>query len=217
MTCCDQCRGLERLFDEKSARRQWKRYIRKGADSATHILVSMVRPLPPSEKSLLDIGGGIGTIQLELLGDTTLGFQRATNVDASSGYQIVAREAAKERDLVDRIDYVFGDFIEVAHSVGLHGVVTLDKVICCYPNMHDLLRHAARRSSSLLAVSYPKDVWWTHVFRWMTSVAMAVIRNPFRMHIHADQDVEKVLSAEGFTQIQRRTTAFWQIRLWRRT
>jgi hypothetical protein len=43
-------------------------------------------------------------------------------------------------------------------------VVTLDRVVCCYPDAETLLRAAAQRARKLVAFTYPRDRWYVRVF-----------------------------------------------------
>ncbi len=213
MTCCTHCQGVDRMFDEKGARKDLARYSRKGADAATRSLIDSVRPRVVQGDTLLDIGGGIGVIQTSLLAS---GVARATDVDASTGYQTVAREHASAQGVVDRIAYQFGDFVDVASGIEPHDIVTLDKVICCYPDMRSLLSRAAEHSTRIVAIVYPKDRWWTKMFVSMGALALKIIRMGFRPYIHADAAVEQVMASNGFRLTDREDRLFWQIRVWER-
>ena len=64
--------------------------------------------------TFLDIGGGIGAIQHELI---DAGVSHATNVDASAPYLDAAREESERRGYAGRVTYLHGDFVELAGSV----------------------------------------------------------------------------------------------------
>ena len=80
---CPQCVGVEKLFDEKYAKRELKRYQRKGPVKTTRLLIEAIRTEGVKDLSLLDIGGGIGAIQFELF---EAGVSRATDVEAATDY-----------------------------------------------------------------------------------------------------------------------------------
>ena len=64
---CSQCMGADKFFNDKFARKELKRYRRRGPVRATLRLIQAIKDHDIRESSLLDIGGGIGVIQLELL------------------------------------------------------------------------------------------------------------------------------------------------------
>src|SRR5689334_23733343 len=126
------CDGFASVFDEATARRDRDRYHRDGPDTTTRLLLELLTPYRSAGSSVLDIGGGIGIIDLELL---RAGAGHATLVDASTAYLAVARDEARRAGLLDRLAFVEGDFVRHAAPVGRADVVTLDRVICCYPDV----------------------------------------------------------------------------------
>ncbi|UCC73007.1 MAG: methyltransferase domain-containing protein [Gemmatimonadota bacterium] len=78
--------------------------------------------------TLLDIGGGVGVIQHELL---DAGARGATGVEAVPRYLAAARGEAERRGHAERVDLVLGDFVELAGAIEPADMVTLDRVICC--------------------------------------------------------------------------------------
>ncbi|MCH7500500.1 MAG: methyltransferase domain-containing protein [Nitrospinae bacterium] len=100
-------------------------------------LIAFLKEHEVTGKSLLDIGGGIGAIQHELV---AAGAARVTSVDASSGYLAISRKEAESRGYADRASYHYGDFVDLADSVDDADIVTLDKVLCCYDKVDDLVK-----------------------------------------------------------------------------
>jgi magnesium-protoporphyrin O-methyltransferase len=119
---CPQCEGIELVFDEESIAKERKFYERDGADKTTLWLVEAIKEAGVEGLSLLDIGGGLGAIQHELL---SAGAKKATHVDASSAYIEAAKEEAKQRKLSDKIEWRHGDFVDLASELDSAGVVTL--------------------------------------------------------------------------------------------
>ncbi len=101
MDCC-QCQGIEGLFNQREAARRLKAFQRKGSETSTRVLLDALRAAGIEGATLLDIGGGIGAIQLELLG---AGASSATDVDASTAYISAARDEAARRGFGDRVTY----------------------------------------------------------------------------------------------------------------
>jgi len=61
--------------------------------------------------TVLNIGGGVGVIQFELL---AAGASHATVVEASSAYLDAAREESDRRGLDRAVSYESGDYIDLA-------------------------------------------------------------------------------------------------------
>jgi ubiquinone/menaquinone biosynthesis C-methylase UbiE len=128
MSCC-QCEGIREEFDPRLAKRELRRYVRSGLRKSTRLLLEGIRACGLRSATLLDVGGGVGVIHHELLGDGTA--SAATHLDASPAYISVAREEATRRGHGDRVRFIEGDFVELASSLEAVDIVTLDRVICC--------------------------------------------------------------------------------------
>src|SRR5690348_2011771 len=128
----DCCQPAANIFDRRQAERELRRFRRGGPDKTTRTLVRAVRDTlgeaALAGASVLDIGGGIGAIQLELLG---MGAGSAISVDASPAYVEAATEEAARRGYAARITHRAANFVEVAPEVAPADIVTLERVICC--------------------------------------------------------------------------------------
>src|SRR5262245_16667870 len=153
--CCDFRTGAKQMFSTKVAEGDLKRYRRRGPNPTTRLLRDGI-VAAGGGRTVLDIGGGIGALSYELLGR---GFERSTIVDASPGYLEVARRTTAERGLGGRVEIREGDFVEQAPELPPADVVTLDRVVCCYPDYRPLLEAAAAHGTRVLAYSYPRERW----------------------------------------------------------
>jgi hypothetical protein len=207
VNCC--CQGVDEVFGERTARHDLARYRRRGPSKPTRRLLEAVRQEGVEDASVLDIGGGIGAIQYELL---DAGAQRATAVEAASAYVRVAREEAQRRGLGDRIAHEAGDFVELADRVEPADVVTLDRVICCYPDMESLVGRSADRARRVYALVYPQDRWWVGLGIRATNLFMRVSRRAYRAYLHRTDDVDAVARAHGVAPPHaRRAGPVWQV------
>jgi hypothetical protein len=213
MTCCGHCRDAGDFFNERTARRELKRYLRRGPDKPTRLLVEQIQQNSISGKTLLDIGGGIGAIQLELFSN---GLKRSVNVDASAAYQSVSKAAAVSRRVADRTEYHYGDFTDLAESLPQAGIVTLDKVVCCYPDAEKLLRTSLQKCTGLLGLVYPRVNAFTKTGFGMVNLWFRVRRSEFRTYLHSPQFVDAMIREDGFRQLSRQTTILWQIVVYER-
>lgn len=102
--------------------------------------------------TILEVGGGIGALQLELL---DAGAAAATNVELSGGYEEAAAELFGDRVGVER---VVADF--VGADVAPHDIVVLHRVVCCYPDVDALVGAAARSARRELVLTYPQERRW---------------------------------------------------------
>lgn len=139
------------------------------------------------EGTVLDVGGGLGILSLELL---DAGFSRAVVVDASSAYLAAASEEASRRGRLSLTEFTHGDFLEVAGKMAPSNVVTLDRVVCCYPSYEPLLEQALHLANAGFAVSYPRDRRFVRLGMWLENALRRWRGNPFRTFVHARTAIE---------------------------
>ena len=210
--CASFFAANQRQFSDAVARRDLKRYRRRGPDQTTRLLRDAILGAGRGG-TVLDVGAGIGALSFELLG---AGAERVTAVEAAPAYVAAAREEAGRRNISDRLDLVNGDFVSVAGDVMPADVVTMDRVVCCYPAYQPLLEAALHRSRRLLAFSYPRDRWYVRAAVGMQNLSRALFRNPFRGFVHSARGMEALLEQHGFVRLRRRETLKWSADLYAR-
>jgi magnesium-protoporphyrin O-methyltransferase len=209
-TCC---RLTDRAFTKREARREASLYRRRGPARQTQELLDAIRSLGFRAASLLDIGGGIGVLHHGLLDDVA---RTAVHVDASLAYLREARGEAVRRGHGERVTFVHSDFTDIASDLPDADIVTLDRVVCCYPDVRSLLTAAARKSRSLLAMSYPRQTWYTRLGVHLLNAFQRLRRDPFRSFIHPVGEMEQLLGAEGMQRISLRRLSIWEVAVYRR-
>jgi magnesium-protoporphyrin O-methyltransferase len=208
MSCCPQCVGIEEQFGRKRAARELRRYRRRGPDRPTRLLIEALRAQGVEGLTLLDVGGGVGAIQHELM---HAGARSATHVDASAAYLEAARDEARRRGHAERITRLHGDFVELAEHVPAADVVTLDKVICCYPEMERLVAESAARARELYGLVYPRERVALRVGLRLGNAFLRLRGSPFRAYLHSSAAVDATVRDQGLRRLSYRTTAMWQI------
>ena len=148
------CSAMGSFYDEKRAATDLRKYREKGPIPSTHALIEALKAEGVEGTTLLDIGGGIGAIQHELL---DAGVTHATCVDASAPYLDAARQEGGSRGHEGRVTYVHGDFAELADSIPPADIVTVDRVLNVYPDWERLAGLAAAHAQRLLGLVYPRD------------------------------------------------------------
>lgn len=212
MDCC-QCQAIESLFDRKKADQELKQYRRSGPRKTTRILLDALMAEDIEGMTLLDIGGGIGVVQHELL---TAGAKSATNVDAATAYIAVAKEEAERRGHADRVSHHYGNFVDLAPGIPPADIVTLDRVICCYHDMRSLVGLSAERAQKLYGVVYPRDTWWMKAGMRVMNLMMWTFRSPFRGFVHPTASVEAIVRQAGFTRRFHHAGFIWQVAVYGR-
>jgi magnesium-protoporphyrin O-methyltransferase len=212
---CKHCCGADQLFDLKGAEKALKKYRKRGLTTVSRRLFSaLFDDREMKEKTLLDIGGGIGALQWEFLKS---GGRRTYSVDASSGYQQVAASYALEKNLIEQVNFVLGDFTDHADQIPTVDFVTLDKVLCCYPDYGILLDLSLLRCRESIAISYPLGGLIAKFITKFTHLYLMLKKNPFRTYIHSPKEIEKRILSHGFKRSSRRVFFPWHIQVYSRS
>ena len=212
MTCA-HCSDAQQLFNQRRARRELKKYRRKGAQGSTRLLIDTLRKLDTAHGSLLDVGGGIGAIQHELV---SAGVAEVTSVDASEAYLNASRAEAERRGYADRATYRVGDFIDVATELPDADVVTLDRVVCCYPDMPRLVVASAAKARRLYGLVFPRRRWPVRIVIRCMNILEALKRNAFRVFIHPPEAIDATVRAQGFELARTADTFLWRVAIYAR-
>ena len=163
---------------------------------------------------MLDIGGGVGAIQHELL---DAGATRATGVDASPAYLRAAREEAQRRGHGGRVGYHEGDFVALADGIEAADVVTLDRVICCYPDMEALVGSSAQRARRVYGLVHPREAWWTRLGVGVGNLSLRLARRRFRAYVHPVAAVDAVARDSGLAlRLRENAGPIWQVAVYTR-
>jgi magnesium-protoporphyrin O-methyltransferase len=207
------CEITDHAFSESEVKAELRGYRRQGPPKQTKLLLEAIRSLGLKNAALLDIGGGIGAIHHELLEDVA---QTATHVDASSAYLKEARAEAARRGHGERVMFVHADFTDAAPNIPPADIVTLDRVVCCYPDFRGLLKAAADHSRKALALTYPRETWYLRIFLKAANFFQRLRRDPFRVFIHPVAEMDSLIKAQGFERIALRRLLVWEMTLYQK-
>lgn len=205
MTGCCAKSNYDEMFDERQARRDAKHYRRKGLDPAARWIVDVTRGQGIEGAVMLEPGGGVGAIQIELLKS---GAGRSTVVELSGRYEQEAIRLARDAGLEARIHRRVGDFSST--DVEPADVVVMHRVVCCYGDYEQLLATAADRSRRLLVFSYPPSNLGVRLLMGIANLLMRLRRHPFRIFAHPAAALRDAVQRRGFELVAQRRRGFWK-------
>ncbi len=201
-------------YDEKIAAAELRSYRKKGPNPWTRALVEALEAEGVQGTTLLDIGGGIGAIQHELL---AAGAVSATSVDASFAYLDAAREESDRRGLRGRVTYHHGDFVELAPSVPSADVVTLERVLNVYPDWERLAALSAERARRLYGIVIPRNTPFVRIVISAINLVMRLKRKRIRAAVVPIDAIDRVLGRMGFRRhSSMQVGPAWQVAIYRR-
>ena len=201
--------GYEQEFDARFARRLAREYRRHGLTAPARSIVDFAESNDLDGASVLEVGGGIGDIQLELL---RKGAGRTTNLELSGAYEAEAAKLLDEKGLRGRATRLLGVDLAVSpDAVEPADIVILHRVVCCYPHYDALLTEAARHARRVVIFSHPPRTWFTRALLGAGNLFYRLTGNPYRAFAHSPESMIEVLGQHGFEPRYRHRDGPWSV------
>jgi magnesium-protoporphyrin O-methyltransferase len=211
----DDCCGVpdagryDAVFGATFARDVARRYRRRGLTGTERRIVDFVTSTGIVDASVLEVGGGVGEIQLELL---SRGASRSVNLELSSAYEKEAAELIARAGVSGRVTRILGvDLAREPEAVERADVVILHRVVCCYPDYEALLAAAAGRALRSVVFSYPPRSWLT---RWgvaFENLMFRLSRRSYRGFVHPPGAMAEVVRRSGLEPTFRSRGFAWSV------
>jgi magnesium-protoporphyrin O-methyltransferase len=207
MSCCNP-RGCDEFFSPRFARRAARRYRKRGLDEAARRIVEFLEARGIEGASVLEIGGGVGEIQVELL---ERGAARTLNLELSPAYEEEAKALLRERGLEGSAERRLHDIAVEPAGVEPADVVVLNRVVCCYPDYERLLGAAADHAQRALVFSYPRRNAISRLVVALENIAFRLRRMQFRTFAHPPAAMLAVLAEHGLRPMYAHRGLVWQV------
>ena len=208
MSDCCTPRGYRRIFSQRSAEGEAKRYRRRGLDVTSKRIVDLLRSRGVEGSTVLEVGGGVGAIQIELL---KAGASRAVSIELTPTYEEAASALLRETGFQDRVQRRVVDFVDAGPEVEAADIVVMNRVVCCYPDMPRLTGSAADHTRRLLVMSFPKSRWWTRLLLGMANLGMRLVRLEFRTFLHEPAAILRTAEGHGLETRSDQPGLFWEV------
>jgi 2-polyprenyl-3-methyl-5-hydroxy-6-metoxy-1,4-benzoquinol methylase len=205
--CCDHD-DYQSVFSRRFARRQSKRYQRRGLTPAAQGIVNFASSRGIADATVLEIGGGVGHLHLELL---RRGASHVINLEISENYEAEAARVLAEAGMTDRVTRRFLDVAQTPDEVEPADVVVLHRVVCCYPNYAMLLKAAAAHARKTLIYSHPAANTVNRVQFGAENLYRRLTRNDFRAFIHPPAGMVRAAQSDGLAVAYRSHAWNWDV------
>jgi 2-polyprenyl-3-methyl-5-hydroxy-6-metoxy-1,4-benzoquinol methylase len=205
--CCERP-GYQTVFSDRFARRIARTYRKRGLSRTQLRIVSFVTEHGIRDASVLEIGGGVGELQLELL---YRGARAVTNLEISSGYEAEAAALLEDSGLADRVTRRLVDIATSPEEVEPADVVVLHRVVCCYPDYERLLSAAASHAKRLLVFSHPPRNVFTRAVLSGENLLHRLRNSDFRAFVHPPAAMINVAEANGLSISYRHRGLSWHV------
>ena len=196
------------MFGPRFARRLVARYRKRGLDKTAARIVEFVTGHGVEGATVLEVGGGVGDLQLELL---RRGASRATNLELVDVYDAAADQLATASGVRDRVTRRLLDIAAQPDGVEPADVVILHRVVCCYPDYQRLLTAAADHARRVLVFSHPPRNALTRATAATQNAWFRLTGNSFRTFEHPPEAMLDVARSRGFDVTYRHARGVWQV------
>jgi SAM-dependent methyltransferase len=208
VSCCAPPRGYERMFGARTARRDAKRYRRKGLDDTAHVITDFLGWRGLEGASVLEIGGGVGALEVELL---RAGAERAVNVELSPYYEETARELWRDAGVADRAEFQVADVAADGEEVEPADAVVMHRAVCCYPDYEALVGAAAERARYRLVMSFPRERVLVRAGLGVVNVVARLLRWEYRSYVHPVAGILAAAERHGLRTALEHRGLVWQV------
>jgi 2-polyprenyl-3-methyl-5-hydroxy-6-metoxy-1,4-benzoquinol methylase len=206
-SCCDPS-GYQRVFRSRYARGLARRYRRRGLGLPEKRIVDLCVDQGLEGATVLEIGGGVGELQVELLHH---GAAEATNLELVDSYDEEARALARSAGVADRVRRRRLDVAASPDEVEAADIVVLHRVVCCYPDYQRLLTAAADHARRALVFSHPPRNAATRAVLGLQNAWFRLTGNSFRTFAHPPQAMIEAARARGLEVTYRHDHGVWHI------
>jgi magnesium-protoporphyrin O-methyltransferase len=158
--------------------------------------------------TVLEIGGGVGQVLLELL---KAGAERGEVVELLPAYEPEANALAAEAGLADRAAFRTADLVVDPDAAEAADVVVLNKVVCCTPDGVALAGVAAGLARRTLVLSYPREAWWARGAFGAVNLVMRLLRRRFRVFVHPQAAIDGAVAGRGLALASTRNGPLFRI------
>jgi tRNA1(Val) A37 N6-methylase TrmN6 len=202
------CEATDRHFTQARAQDELAKYRRQGPTGTARLILDSLREMGVRVETLLDVGAGVGVLHHELLGN---GVERAIHLEAAAAYVHAAQEETAKRGQGSSIRFIHGDFVNLAPTLPAADLVTLDRVVCCYPELEPLMRQSTDKARRYYALSFPHDRWYMWAHTWWQNERRRRAGNPFRTFVHPVAQIRGLIREGGFEIRHSRQRLAWQV------
>ena len=208
MSSC--CRGepCEEVFDSRAAKSDMKRYLSRGLDK---LELKMLAELPehaigPASR-VLEIGGGVGALQAELLKS---GAGSGEVVELLDVYAPYARQLAETVGVAERSRFRVHDLIAEPEEVEPADVVLLNRVVCCSADGLELTAAAAKLTRGALALVFPRSNVLSRLVAAGERLVARLFGRKYRIFVWSPEQLKTAAATAGLVPVANGGSLIWR-------
>jgi magnesium-protoporphyrin O-methyltransferase len=211
--CC-RAAPCEEIFDSQTAEGDLEEYLERGlGDLEERMLAAIPAAAITGARRVLEIGGGIGAIQAELL---LKGADSGEVIELVKAYEPYARRLATKLGLGGRTAFRVADLIADPGGAESADVVVMNRVVCCSEDGLQLTGVAAGLARRVLALSYPRSLAVLRWAEWLQQPFARLFRRRYRFYIHDSRALQRAATASGMHLLTSWHGLFWEYSVFER-
>lgn len=207
MEACCRAGPCEEVFGPKLAAWDLRVYRRRGLGRLQRAMLASVPSTQVKGARVLEIGGGIGVLQAELL---RRGAASGEVIELVGAYAPYATELASELGVADRSSFRVADVLADPATTAPADAVLLDKVICCSPEGLELVRVAAGLTLGTLVLSYPRPTPLVRFAAWAQDLWFRLARRSYRFYVRPAGAIAAAAAAQGLEKVGSGRSGIWE-------
>lgn len=207
MESCCPSPGNDDVFTTATAVSDAARVRRRGLLARERRLLDPVLAQGVRGAAVLEVGGGVGALQLALL---EAGAARATNIELAPVYEPAAAELAGEAGVADRVTRMVADATRPDVEVPSADVALLFRVVCCTDDWRGMLDTVLRARPRVIGLTFPDDSWTARLALRADDLHRWLSRTPFRMRLHPPVALLGHLRAMGYAPVHDDAGPLWR-------
>ena len=95
-------------------------------------------------------------------------------------------------------------------------IVTLDRVICCYPDMEALVAGSASKARRLYGAVFPRERWLMKLAFPLSGIVRRLRGSAFQTYLHPTRAIDASLRRHGLKPRSVRDTFAWRVAVYSR-
>ncbi|MBX3142997.1 MAG: hypothetical protein KF813_04515 [Trueperaceae bacterium] len=212
MSSCCHAGPCEDLFGHDWAQRDMETYLRSGLGNIeSHMLEALTLAAPVlSGTRVLEIGGGVGAMQAELL---RRGAATGEVIEIVGAYAPFALRLAHQVGVADKTSFRIHDVLSQPDAVDRADFVVMNKVVCCSSVGPALAATAARLTTCALVLSLPRYNWFTRAVAMLQRALFRALGRSYRAYVWPHESIAAAAVSGGLELQQSGGGALWRYML----
>ena len=195
------------MFGTEDARRDMEDYLQRGLADIERRTLAALPPGVVGGARVLEIGGGVGAVQAELL---MRGAASGEVIELVGAYAPFARKLAERIGVTGRTSFRVHDLLADPDGVAPADVVVLGRVVCCSADGPELTAAAARLARRALLLTLPRANALSRFVAAAQRFAFRLVGRQYRMFVWPTEVIVAAAERQGLRPVAQDRNRIWQ-------